>query len=92
MKTTLTCTAAIAATVLVASAFSFVSTGQASQELEQEVACTWFPICKDPDFHQQFEQPTYDTMDFRLNEVELISCTWFPICKDPDLPLTEAVA
>ena len=90
MKTTLTC---IATVILAASAFSYIETNEVSpQNFEHDIACTWFPICRDPDFQQESEYNEKDVFDFQTHPELLISCTWFPICRDPDQPFAEDVS
>lgn len=50
-------------------------------DAENQIACAWFPICRDPDFHQ-------DAHSSDINDAveALIACAWFPICRDPDQP------
>jgi hypothetical protein len=90
MKITLTC---IATAILAASAFSqFGASIESTHNYEQDIACTWFPICRDPDFQQESEYDNNDALKFQSQPELLISCTWFPICRDPDQPLVEQVA
>lgn len=77
-----------AASVLVTGFFVLNSDAvNVAPQFETEVACTWFPICKDPDFHEPLLQEQQGQFDFRSESELLISCTWFPICKDPDMPI-----
>lgn len=85
MKTLLS--VAVASTLVAVVFLSDSVTLKTESRFESEVACTWFPICKDPYFHDQSPAELQEQFDFRMDDEYLISCTWFPICKDPTLPL-----
>lgn len=93
----LSITAFLATVLITTAAYSTTKLNNEISENEindQQYACLWFPICRDPDFHK--EQDLKDNIGqevlFEQLELETLNaCLWFPICRDPDLPFADEV-
>ncbi|MDP4536231.1 hypothetical protein Q3O60_08530 [Alkalimonas collagenimarina] len=84
MKIALTTVAAITLSTLFAINADKVESS--NSEVDNLIACAWFPICRDPDFQQEVADPA----EAEIGEA-IIACAWFPICRDPDLPFADEV-
>lgn len=73
--------------VITATSFE-IKSGQS--EVDSMLACHWFPICKEPDLHQQGPTESEPAIQNLLDIESLYACHWFPICKEPDQPAGSA--
>ncbi|SDZ97843.1 hypothetical protein [Alkalimonas amylolytica] len=74
----------IAGAAIVATSFE-IKTQQ--YEADSLLACLWFPVCKDPDFHQPHPIEPEASVGDILEKDSMYACLWFPVCKDPDMPV-----